>query len=32
VGVDKEQGDFFNACVVGCPFYSGGDPKGRSCR
>ncbi|HYR62746.1 MAG TPA: alpha/beta hydrolase [Actinomycetota bacterium] len=28
VGFDKELGDFFNACVVGCPFYSGGDPKG----
>jgi pimeloyl-ACP methyl ester carboxylesterase len=28
VGFDKELGDFFNACVSGCPFYSGGDPKG----
>jgi pimeloyl-ACP methyl ester carboxylesterase len=28
VGFDKELGDFFNACVQGCPFYSGGDPKG----
>jgi len=28
VGFDKELNDFFNACVQGCPFYSGGDPKG----
>jgi pimeloyl-ACP methyl ester carboxylesterase len=28
IGFDKELGDFFNACVQGCPFYSGGDPKG----
>jgi pimeloyl-ACP methyl ester carboxylesterase len=28
VGFDKELGDFFNACVQGCPFYSAGDPKG----
>ncbi|TMK53889.1 MAG: alpha/beta hydrolase [Actinobacteria bacterium] len=28
VGFDKELGDFFDACVQGCPFYSGGDPKG----
>lgn len=28
VGFDKELGDFFNACVSGCPFFSGGNPKG----
>jgi pimeloyl-ACP methyl ester carboxylesterase len=28
VGFDKELGDFFNACVAGCPFFSNGDPKG----
>ena len=27
-GFDKELGDFFSACVPGCPFYSGGNSKG----
>ncbi|HMC04555.1 MAG TPA: alpha/beta hydrolase [Actinomycetota bacterium] len=28
VGFDKELDDFFSACVQGCPYYNGGDPKG----
>ena len=28
IGFEKELGDYFNACVPGCPFSSGGNPRG----